>query len=35
MLSPGVYLYKVRVEVDGIDGDRQVSEAIERLAIVR
>lgn len=35
MLSPGVYLYQVRVEVDGAGGDRQVSEAIERLAIVR
>ena len=34
-LSPGVYLYKVRVEVDGSDGAQQVSEAIERLAIVR
>ena len=35
MLSPGVYLYKVRVEVDGAAGDKQVSEAIERLAVVR
>ncbi len=34
-LSPGVYLYKVRVEVGGISGEKQVSEAIERLAIVR
>lgn len=34
-LSPGIYLYKVRVEVDGSEGARQVSEAIERLAIVR
>ena len=34
-LVPGVYLYKVRVEVEGSDGDRQVSEAIEKLAIVR
>ena len=34
-LSPGVYLYKVRVEVEGDSGERQISEAIEKLAIVR
>lgn len=34
-LSPGVYLYKVRIEVDDSDGARQVSEVVERLAIVR
>ena len=34
-LVPGVYLYKVRVEVEGNDGERQVSEAIEKLAVVR
>ncbi len=34
-LVPGVYLYKVRVETEGADGERQVSEAIEKLAIVR
>ena len=34
-LSPGVYLYRVRVEVDAGDGERQVSEVIEKLAIVR
>ena len=34
-LVPGVYLYKVRVEVEGVDGERQVSETIEKLAVVR
>ncbi len=34
-LAPGVYLYKVRVEVEGRDGERQVSERIEKLAVVR
>ncbi len=34
-LSPGMYLYKVRVEIHGADGERQVSEVIEKLAIVR
>jgi len=34
-LPPSVYLYKVRVEVDGDSGERQVSEVIETLAIVR
>jgi hypothetical protein len=34
-LAAGVYLYKLRVEVDGDDGDRQVSEHIERLAVIR
>ena len=33
-LSPGVYLYKVRVEIPGIE-ERQVFEVIEKLAIVR
>lgn len=33
-LSPGVYLYKVRVEIPGLDG-YQVAEAIEKLAVVR
>ena len=34
-LGSGVYLYKVRVEVDGIDGESQVSERIEKLAVIR
>ena len=34
-LASGVYLYKVRVEIEGIDGDRQVSERIEKLAVIR
>lgn len=34
-LATGIYLYKVRVEVDGLDGGRQVSEIIERLALIR
>ena len=34
-LSPGVYLYKVRVELRGSDDVLQVSETIEKLAIVR
>jgi hypothetical protein len=34
-LSTGVYLYRVRVEVDTADGGRQVAEIIERLAIIR
>ena len=34
-LGPGVYLYKVRVEVDGAEGERQVSEVIEKLALIR
>jgi hypothetical protein len=34
-LSSGVYLYKVRVEVEGRDGERQVSEHVERLAVIR
>jgi len=33
-LSPGVYLYKVRVEVPGPE-ERQVAEVIEKLAVVR
>ncbi len=34
-LPPGVYLYKLRVAIEGADGESQVAEAIERLAIVR
>jgi hypothetical protein len=35
LLAPGVYLYKVRVAVNGNDGGKQVAERIEKLAIVR
>ncbi len=34
-LAAGIYLYKVRVEVDRDDGGRDVAERIERLAVVR
>ena len=34
-LNAGVYLYKVRVEVEGLDGETQVSERIEKLAVIR
>jgi flagellar hook assembly protein FlgD len=34
-LATGIYLYKVRVEVDSPEGDRQVSEHIEKLAVLR
>lgn len=34
-LASGIYLYKLRVATDGLDGDRSVSEVIERLAIIR
>ncbi|MEZ4700901.1 MAG: type IX secretion system sortase PorU [Rhodothermales bacterium] len=34
-LAAGVYLYKLRVEMDREDGERHVSEQIEKLAIIR
>ena len=34
-LATGIYLYRVRVEVDRGDGERRVAERIERLAIIR
>lgn len=34
-LASGIYLYKVRVEVEGDEGDLQVSEHLEKLAIIR
>ena len=35
LLSTGVYLYKLRVEVESMEGERQVSEKLEKLAIIR
>ena len=35
LLATGIYLYKVRVEVERADGETQVSERIERLAVIR
>ncbi len=34
-LATGIYLYNVRVEVERPDGEKQVSEHIERLAVIR
>lgn len=34
-VATGVYLYKVRVSVEGADGTRHVSEKIEKLAVIR
>jgi len=34
-LATGIYLYKLRVEVEKPDGGRQVSEHIEKLAVIR
>lgn len=34
-LATGVYLYRLRVEVEGSDGDNQVSEHIDRIALIR
>jgi len=34
-LATGIYLYKVRVEVDRGDGERRVAEEVQRLAIIR
>ena len=33
--ATGIYLYRIRVAVDSGNGDRQVSEHVERLAIIR
>jgi hypothetical protein len=35
LLATGVYLYRVRVEMDMPDGERRVAEEIQRLAIIR
>ena len=34
-LASGVYLYKLRVEVERGDGETEVSERVERLAVIR
>ena len=34
-IASGIYLYKVRVSVESMDGERHVSERIEKLAIIR
>lgn len=34
-LATGVYLYKLRVEIEPADGERQVVEQIEKIAIIR
>ena len=35
LVASGIYLYKVRVAVDGTDGERHVSERIEKVAVIR
>lgn len=35
VLASGVYLYRLRVETEGADGEKQVSEHIDRIAIIR
>ena len=34
-LASGIYLYRLRVEVDGADGTRRVAERRDRLAVIR
>ena len=34
-LASGVYLYKVRVEVERDDGEREVAERVEKIALIR
>lgn len=34
-LASGVYLYKVRVEVENGEGERQVAERVEKIALIR
>jgi hypothetical protein len=34
-LASGVYLYRLRVEVDAADGTRRVAERRDRLAVIR
>ncbi len=35
VVASGIYLYKVRVAVDGFDGERHISERIEKIAVIR
>lgn len=35
LLASGVYLYRLRVEAEAPDGEKQVSEHIDRIAIIR
>lgn len=35
LLSRGVYLYKLRVEIESIDGEKQIAEQIGKLAVIR
>ena len=35
LVASGIYLYKVRVAVEGFDGERHVSEQIEKIAVIR
>ncbi len=35
LLASGVYLYRLRVETEGLEGERYVSEHIDRIAIIR
>lgn len=34
-LASGIYLYKIRVAAEGMDGERHVSERVEKLAVIR
>jgi flagellar hook assembly protein FlgD len=34
-VATGVYLYKVTLEVERPEGDRQIAEQIEKLALIR
>lgn len=34
-LATGIYLYKLRVRVESPDGDRQVAEKVEKIALIR
>ncbi len=35
LLASGVYLYRLRVETEGVDGESHISEHIDRIAIIR
>jgi Peptidase family C25 len=34
-VATGIYLYTLRVQVDSAEGDRQVSERVEKIAVIR